>query len=130
MDRRKANEEPGISNSIVGPVLRALVDAGFDAGRFARLSSDSSAATVAGSSADRLFDAAAAQLDDDAVGLTVARKLPIGALGPLDYATTSSRRSTDTQLTPTRCSIACGAWCSSSWTRERRISPLPRRACT
>ncbi len=75
--------EPGISNAIVAPVLRALDELGFHAPAPA-------GDLVDGSAADRLFDAAAATLRSETVGLQVARRVPIGALGMLDYALCTS----------------------------------------
>jgi AraC-like DNA-binding protein len=45
---------------------------------------------VPGELADRWVDAAAARLGDDALGITLARKIPIGGLGLLDYALCTS----------------------------------------
>ncbi|MBL8951019.1 MAG: AraC family transcriptional regulator ligand-binding domain-containing protein [Myxococcaceae bacterium] len=45
---------------------------------------------VASSDANQLFDAAAAKLKSETVGLDVARRVPIGALGMLDYALCTS----------------------------------------
>ncbi len=90
MNRRRANEEQGIASAIVAPVLAALATIGFDAGHFPRIAGDGPTGVVAGPVADRLFDAAATQLADDAIGLTLASRIPIGALGPLDYALCTS----------------------------------------
>jgi AraC-like DNA-binding protein len=86
MYRRRAHGDRGIASAIVEPVLAALAALGFDAGRFARMASDGSAGVIGGPAADRILDAAASQLSDDAIGLSVASRIPIGALGPLDYA--------------------------------------------
>ncbi len=79
-------EQLGISGEIVGPVLRALEEAGVDARKLAV----EAGPIVAGARADAVIDAAAAQLGDAALGLTIARRLPIGSLGLLDYALCTS----------------------------------------
>jgi AraC-like DNA-binding protein len=79
-------EQLGISGEIVGPVVRALEEAGVDARRLAV----EAGPIVAGGRADAVIDAAAAQLRDPALGLTLARRLPIGSLGILDYALCTS----------------------------------------
>ena len=43
-----------------------------------------------GGGADETFDEAARMLDDPAIGLTVAQRIPIGALGEVDYMLCSS----------------------------------------
>lgn len=73
-----------ISADVVIPVLRALRDVGADVTRFTR-----SAAGVGGADADAIMDAAAEQLGE-AVGLRVAAEIPLGALGPVDYALSTS----------------------------------------
>lgn len=73
-----------ISADVVVPVLRALRDAGADVARF-----KPSAAGVGGADADALMDAAAEQLGGT-VGLRVAAEIPLGALGPVDYALSTS----------------------------------------
>ena len=73
-----------ISSDVVVPVLRALRDLGADVTRF-----KPAAAGFRSSDADALMDAAAEQLGD-AVGLRVAAEIPLGALGPVDYALTTS----------------------------------------
>jgi AraC-like DNA-binding protein len=73
-----------ISSDVVVPVLRALRELGADVTRFRP-----SAAGVGGSDADALMDAAAEQLGDE-VGLRAAAEIPLGALGPVDYALTTS----------------------------------------
>lgn len=50
----------------------------------------SSAPLVGGHAADLMFDDAAAALRDPALAITVAKRLPIGALGELDYALVAS----------------------------------------
>jgi AraC-like DNA-binding protein len=45
---------------------------------------------VRGSSADRWLDVAAERLGDEALGLTLARRIPIGGLGLVDYALCTS----------------------------------------
>jgi AraC-like DNA-binding protein len=83
--------EPGISPDVVAPVVRALEELGFDRQALEQASIDENTKPfVAGGAADALLDAAAAQLGDMALGLNVARRLPIGALGMLDYALCTS----------------------------------------
>lgn len=67
--------ERAISDAIRRPVIRALDDLGVDTGSGAP-----------GSAADDLLARGATQLEDDAIGLHVAERIPIGALGLLDYA--------------------------------------------
>ncbi len=86
MRSSKAERELGISGQIVGPVVRALEAAGVDTARLAL----EAGPTVLGARADAIFDAAAAQLGDPAVALTLAARLPIGSLGILDYALCTS----------------------------------------
>jgi AraC-like DNA-binding protein len=81
--------EPGISSAIVGPVLEVLAAAGVDL-RDLGASLDAGDEVVRGSSADRWLDAAAARLGDEALGLTLARRIPIGGLGLIDYALITS----------------------------------------
>jgi AraC-like DNA-binding protein len=71
--------EPGISQEIVHGVGRALAELGY-APRAAV-----SGSYVAGSVADGIFDDAAKQLKDEALGVHLAQRIPIGALGQLDY---------------------------------------------
>ena len=78
--------EPGISEDIVGAVRHALRELGFDADGVAA----SSGLVVPGSTADALFDRAAAHLADDALALTLAARIPIGALGNIDYGLCTS----------------------------------------
>jgi AraC-like DNA-binding protein len=81
--------EPGISSAIVGPVLEVLAAAGLDLD--ARGASvDAGDEVVRGSSADRWLDLAAERLGDEALGLTLARRIPIGGLGLIDYALCTS----------------------------------------
>lgn len=81
--------EPGISASIVGPVLGALEAAGVDL-RALGATVDATDEVVQGSSADRWLDLAAERLGDSALGLTLARRIPIGGLGLVDYALCTS----------------------------------------
>lgn len=81
--------EPGISASIVAPVLGALEAAGIDLrsmGAAVAAGDD----VVGGSAADRWLEAAAQRLGDPALGLTLARRIPIGGLGLVDYALCTS----------------------------------------
>ena len=81
--------EPGIASAIVGPVLEVLAAAGVDLHALGA-SLDAGDEVVRGSSADRWLDAAAERLGDEALGLTLARRIPIGGLGLIDYALISS----------------------------------------
>ncbi len=90
IEKRKKSQplQPGISREIVAPVadvLRALGDGARD---LERLAGDVS--IIPGDLADRLLDTAATKLGDQALGLTIAERLPIGALGLLDYALSTS----------------------------------------
>lgn len=80
--------ELGISGEVVAPVVRALAELGFDA------EAESKVMTVGpvvnGSQADGLLDRAAAVLGQPALGLVLARLIPLGALGVLDYALCTS----------------------------------------
>ncbi|MBI4817696.1 MAG: AraC family transcriptional regulator ligand-binding domain-containing protein [Deltaproteobacteria bacterium] len=82
---------PGIAREIVGPVILALSELGFRSDGFsANEAIKSGVRTVLGSSADEVFDRAAEALGDEAIGLHVAERVPIGALGELDYALCTS----------------------------------------
>lgn len=76
-------DDPGISSTIVEGVFRALRELGHDAPA-------PSGPIVAGPTADALLDAAASALSDEAIGLSAAKRLPIGSLGDLDYALVTS----------------------------------------
>jgi AraC-like DNA-binding protein len=79
--------EPGISRDILVPVAAALARMGFSSGDSTGTGTDG---FVPGSAADDLLDRASAQLKDPALGLTLAEKIPMGSLGILDYALTTS----------------------------------------
>lgn len=81
--------EAGISSAIIAPILQVLAELGIDV-RSDKGAHASSASLVAGAAADRLLDAAAKQLGDGALGITLARKIPIGGLGLIDYALCTS----------------------------------------
>jgi AraC-like DNA-binding protein len=81
--------EPGISAAIVAPVLGALEASGIDL-RVLNANVHSGDEVVGGSAADRWLDAAAECLGDPALGLTLARSIPIGGLGLIDYALCTS----------------------------------------
>jgi len=81
--------EPGISSAIVGPVLDVLAAAGVDLQALGA-ALDTGDEVVRGSSADRWLDVAAERLGDEALGLTLARRIPIGGLGLIDYALCTS----------------------------------------
>lgn len=78
--------EPGIAEDVVTAVARALKELGY-----APPSPPRAAGTVVpGRSADELFDHAAEYLLDQALGLNLALRVPIGSLGPIDYGLTTS----------------------------------------
>jgi AraC-like DNA-binding protein len=74
--------EPGIWEGIVDPVRAAIVGLGFDV---ACVRAKPMGLVVPGTAADALIDQAADYLLDDALGLSLARRIPIGSLGVLDY---------------------------------------------
>jgi len=76
----------GISSTVVGPVVRALSELGYRVDLAALGSS-----TVEGSAADALIDEAARSIGDEALGLALAKRIPIGSLGDVDYALCTSR---------------------------------------
>lgn len=73
-----------VSSDVVVPVLRVLRDLGVQLGSFKASSSG-----VASDDANAIMQTAAAQLGD-AVGVRVAAEMPLGALGPVDYALSTS----------------------------------------
>jgi AraC-like DNA-binding protein len=75
--------EPGIAHEVVVAVQRALAEQGFER----MIAGDP---IVAGRIADALFDDAASHLRDDAVGLSIAHRIPIGGLGTIDYVMCTS----------------------------------------
>lgn len=79
--------EPGISEDVVGVVRRAIDELGFDTSQVAALPVG---LVVPGRAADALFDRAAEYLLDDALGLTLATRIPIGSLGVIDYGLCTS----------------------------------------
>jgi AraC-like DNA-binding protein len=81
-----ALEVRGIASLVVRPVLAALREMGFDAGAKA----PKSAGLVHGDDADAILNLAAKQLGDEALGVSLALRLPLGALGPTDYAIPTS----------------------------------------
>jgi AraC-like DNA-binding protein len=76
----------GISNAIVGPVVRALKDAGLEV----PVLDAAGESVVPGGLADSFLDGAAKALGDEAIGVRLAEKIPIGGLGMLDYALCTS----------------------------------------
>jgi AraC-like DNA-binding protein len=78
----------GISYDIVRSVAHALGTRGFDVARY--ISTRDEVPMVDGAAADALFDTAARELDDPALGLTIARSVPMGSLGVLDYGLCTS----------------------------------------
>jgi AraC-like DNA-binding protein len=72
--------ERGIAGAVVGPVLQALRELGLDLPLTAPADG-----MVPGVNADDMIDRAAAALRDPALGVSLARRIPLGALGPLDY---------------------------------------------
>jgi AraC-like DNA-binding protein len=100
---RQANGQRGIASAIVVPVLRALEELG--------LRLESSVPTlldeihnpfVGGSAVDEALNLAAEQLDDAALGITLAGRIPIGALGLLDYGLCTSASLGDAMRTVAR----------------------------
>ncbi len=79
--------ELGISSAIVTPVVRALAELGLSLGVADTGTSDT---LVPGASADATLDTAAARLNDDALGVSLAIRIPLGGLGTLDYALCTS----------------------------------------
>jgi len=79
--------DPGISNEIVGVVRRGLESLGFDSKTTPTVAKGM---IVPGPAADAMFDRAAADLSDDAIGLTLVPRIPIGSLGPIDYGLITS----------------------------------------
>jgi AraC-like DNA-binding protein len=82
-------QELGISSAVVEPVVHALRELGVEVSAAAP-GDERGDLVVAGSFADRLIDAAAVQLSDEALGLHLAQRIPIGGLGVLDYALCTS----------------------------------------
>ncbi|MHB8419478.1 MAG: AraC family transcriptional regulator [Myxococcales bacterium] len=72
----------GIASEVVEPVTAALLRMGYRPGRRRGARAELE---------DALLDGAAAALRDDCLGLSLARQLPIGSLGTLDYALCVSR---------------------------------------
>jgi AraC-like DNA-binding protein len=83
------SNEPGIAATIVQPVANALVELGCDVEAFR--STAAGAANLGGSRVDTLLERASVELGDPTLGLTLARRIPIGRLGDLDYAFCTSR---------------------------------------
>lgn len=77
----------GISASIVAPVVHELTVLGYD--KAARLFATTDT-LVGAQAADAMFDEAATMLQDATLALTIAKRLPIGSLGELDYALCAS----------------------------------------
>jgi AraC-like DNA-binding protein len=76
--------DPGISCVVLRPIARALEEQGLPS-LLTELGACGSS-RVAGSQADAFLDAAAAALNDEALGIHLAARVPVGALGSLDYA--------------------------------------------
>lgn len=73
----------------MAPVLGALESTGVDL-RALGVTVEPGDEIVRGSAADRWLDLAAERLGDPALGLTLARRIPIGGLGLVDYALCTS----------------------------------------
>jgi len=71
----------------VGAVRRALEALGVDPSKLTR---HARGPVVPGATADALVDRAALELDDDALGLTLVARVPIGSLGVIDYGMCTS----------------------------------------
>jgi AraC-like DNA-binding protein len=78
----------GVAATIVGPVVHTLAELGWTA--TVPLPAETGTELVAGSLADSLLDAASRDLADPTLGLSMARRMPIGRLGDLDYALCTS----------------------------------------
>lgn len=78
--------EPGISNDVVSAVVRVLRDLGFDPAAAA----EPVGTVVPGNRADDMIERAAAYLLDDALGISLAQRIPLGSLGPVDYGLTTA----------------------------------------
>jgi AraC-like DNA-binding protein len=78
--------EPGIALAVVSPVLDVLKELGFDARAEMADLPPSSDPLMAGTAADSLVELASQRLDDPALGVHLAGRIPIGGLGLLDYA--------------------------------------------
>jgi AraC-like DNA-binding protein len=88
---RRATQERGISSAIVMPVLRALEQAGLDLeAHVPALLGEAQEEFVVGAAVDQSLNDAAERLGDPALGITLARRIPIGALGLIDYALCTS----------------------------------------
>jgi AraC-like DNA-binding protein len=83
----KPRDDLGISSETVLPVFTALRELGFDA---ASAIGELSSPFFSGSVADAMLELAADRLGEPALGLALAKRIPIGALGTLDYAFVSS----------------------------------------
>ncbi|MEO7114138.1 MAG: AraC family transcriptional regulator [Polyangiaceae bacterium] len=75
----------GISMAVIEPVARVLRELGYVA---ADLRVEGG--VVVGDVADAILEDAAKKLGDEALGLTMAQRIPIGGLGDLDYALCTS----------------------------------------
>jgi AraC-like DNA-binding protein len=80
----------GISADIVTPVRLVLERLGVDVAQLVQAPPDASSGFVPGSAADALLDRASEMLKDEALGITLAERIPIGSLGILDYALSTS----------------------------------------
>jgi AraC-like DNA-binding protein len=81
----------GISADIVTPVRLVLERLGVDVARLAQpAAAAETGAFVPGEAADTLLDRASELLADEALGITLAEQIPIGSLGILDYALSTS----------------------------------------
>ncbi len=84
LDRAEKVEDWGVTSIVFAPVLRALAECGLptptggDLGR------------APGTEANAVLDAAASTLGDETIGLRVAERVPVCALGTLDYAFAAS----------------------------------------
>ncbi|HEY6460550.1 MAG TPA: AraC family transcriptional regulator ligand-binding domain-containing protein, partial [Polyangiaceae bacterium] len=87
MPTRTSRAVAGISGAIVEPVVAVLADMGYAPASSAL---PATAGLVDGSAADRFIDQAARTLADDALGLHVAERVPMGSLGLVDYALVTS----------------------------------------
>jgi AraC-like DNA-binding protein len=75
----------GISTAVIEPVARVLGELGYVASGFT-----ADRGIVVGDAADAILEDASKKLGDQALGLTIAQRIPIGGLGDLDYGLCTS----------------------------------------
>lgn len=75
----------GISTAVLEPVARVLAELGYSVSGM-----PAERGIVVGDVADAILEDAAKKLGDEALGLTMAQRIPIGGLGDLDYGLCTS----------------------------------------